>query len=336
MNVKFALVSACALILAFGTSLAAKPKGNSVEVVVSATGANEEEARNLCFRSAVEQVCGAFVSSGTLVTDDEISYDEIVSYSSGSIASYKMLSSIRQDDGSVYVTMNVVIGVTEFSDMIRNSKPAGISSYSFDPSDIRDMYKLKEQMKQMQLLSEKQVLQHMMDEISSIAPQCYEYSDFNVKQVVNNSNTRLKYIVTARLEPNDAVRKIDRILFSTFDALTKLNMKTLRQEDEGAYMEVRLNMPKYIGLDTETCCNVYLVSGDFLDYVKTVNGILREVIDSTFVIDDIQGDKHYLNRFWYVQESLSHLISGMSYRIELIEDIDKSVKHKFTPLTNRQ
>ena len=325
------LTAAClALALLVSASVSAKPKGNTVEVVVSASGATTEEARHACFRSALEQVCGAFVSSGTLMTDDDISYDEIVSYSSGSIASYKELSVIPEESG-VFVTMSVTIGVTEFSNMLQNSRPAGITSYTFDPSDIRDMYNLNVQLGQMQKDNEKKVLQQMLDEIAVIAPTCYEYKSFEARQVVNSANTRLKYIISADVGPNDALYKIDQLVFSTFDALTKINLKTLKSEDEGAWVEVRLNLPKYLGLTTKTTCNVYLISGDYISYIKAINRRLRDILDDTFVIEDKLAAISGLDHHWTLHEDLHYLITGSSYYYEHIEDIATSVKHQFTP-----
>lgn len=322
----------CIFVLFFSfEGFAAKPKGNSVEVVVSARGQNEEDARHQCFRSALEQVCGAFVSSGTLMTDDDISYDEIVSYSSGSIASYKVLSSIPQASGGIYMTMSVVIGVTEFSDMLKKDKPAGIVSYSFDPSDIRDLYLLNVQLKAMQAENETRVLRQMIDEISYMAPLCYEYKDFEARQVVNNAKTRLKYIITATVGPNDALRRVDQLIFSTLDAITKLNMKALKEEDEGKWVETRLNMPKYIGLTPKTSCSIYLVAGDYIKLIQEVNGILAQTLSSTFVIEDTLCQIDGLDNHWSLNDDLSLIISGMQYSYDYIEDIATSVKHNFTP-----
>ena len=337
MNKLFKVLLPCLLSLCLcSEAFAAKPKGHSVEVVVSARGHNEEDARHQCFRSALEQVCGAFVSSGTLMTDDDISYDEIVSYSSGSIASYKVLSSIPQANGEIYMTMNVVIGVTEFSDMLKKEKPAGIVSYSFDPSDIRDLYLLNAQIKAMQAENEKKVLRQMIDEISYMAPLCYEYKAFEARQVVNNAKTRLKYIITATVGPNDALRKVDQLIFSTLDAITKLNMKALKEEDEGKWVETRLEMPKYIGLTPKTSCSIYLVANDYIQVLQEVNAILAEVLRDTFVIEDTLCSINGLNNHWSATEDLCHIFTGKQYSYDYIEDIANSVKHNFTPSEYRQ
>lgn len=336
MNRVFKFLLPCILILSFCfDSFAAKPKGNSVEVVVSARGQNEEDARHQCFRSALEQVCGAFVSSGTLMTDDDISYDEIVSYSSGSIASYKILSSIPQASGEIYMTMSVVIGVTEFSDMIKKDKPAGIVSYSFDPSNIRDLYLLNAQIKAMQAENETKVLRQMIDEISYMAALCYEYKSFEARQVVNNAKTKLKYIITASVGPNDALKRVDQLIFSTLDAITKLNLKALKEEDEGKWVEAKLNMPKYVGLSPKTVCNVYLVANDYIKVIQEVNAILGKTLSSTFVIEDTLCKIKNLNNHWVANEDLSYLITGMQYSYDYIEDIATSVKHNFTPSEKR-
>ena len=122
-----------------------------------------------------------------------------------------------------------------------------------------------------------------------MAALCDEYKRFEARQVVNNAKTKLKYIITASVGPNDALKRVDQLIFSTLDAITKLNLKALKEEDEGKWVEAKLNMPKYVGLSTKTVCNVYLVANDYIKVIQEVNALLGKTLSSTFVLADISS-----------------------------------------------
>lgn len=61
----------------------------TVTLVVSGEGETKNEATKNALRSAIEQAFGTFVSANTLVLNDELVKDEIITISSGNIQSYK-------------------------------------------------------------------------------------------------------------------------------------------------------------------------------------------------------------------------------------------------------
>lgn len=65
--------------------------GNTVTLVTSGSGANEDEATRNALRNAIEQAFGTFVSSNTTVVNDELVNDAIASVSSGNIIEYKQI-----------------------------------------------------------------------------------------------------------------------------------------------------------------------------------------------------------------------------------------------------
>lgn len=68
------------------------PRGLGVEnVIAEGWGQSEEDALRDAFRAAIRQVIGATVSSRTVVEQDRLVIDRIVSYSDGFIDSYKIL-----------------------------------------------------------------------------------------------------------------------------------------------------------------------------------------------------------------------------------------------------
>lgn len=85
--------------------------GNTVTLVTSGSGSNEDEATRNALRNAIEQAFGTFVSSNTTLVNDELVGDVISSVSSGDVLGYEIISSLNTSQGfSVSVKAVVSIG----------------------------------------------------------------------------------------------------------------------------------------------------------------------------------------------------------------------------------
>ena len=89
----------------------ASNKKENVRIVTSGEGLSKTEATNSALRSAIEQVYGTFVSTNTVLLNDELEKDEIVTVSSGNINSYKYISEIEKGGKfNVTIEANVSVG----------------------------------------------------------------------------------------------------------------------------------------------------------------------------------------------------------------------------------
>ena len=82
-----------------------------VSLVVSGEGATKEEATTVALRSAIEQAFGCFVSANTMILNDELVKDEIVTVASGNIKSYEELNVMPVDSDKVSVSLRAVVAV---------------------------------------------------------------------------------------------------------------------------------------------------------------------------------------------------------------------------------
>jgi len=64
----------------------------TVTITTIGSGATKGEAEISALRSAIEQTFGAYITSNTVIFDDELVSDEIASIANGNIESYKILS----------------------------------------------------------------------------------------------------------------------------------------------------------------------------------------------------------------------------------------------------
>ena len=81
---------------------------DSVGLTARGQGDSEESAINDAFRNAVQQVVGVLIDSETMIKNDELIEDKILTYSHGFIESWKKLKT-RQENGIHSVTINAVV-----------------------------------------------------------------------------------------------------------------------------------------------------------------------------------------------------------------------------------
>ena len=117
---KYALISVtlAALILPFA-ALAAETQ----TVVATGYGTTADDAKKAAIRAAVEQVVGSMVDAETLVENDELVRDEILSYSAGLVESAEFVGEPRKTPaGLVEVRIRAVVKKTEIEAKLPKSE----------------------------------------------------------------------------------------------------------------------------------------------------------------------------------------------------------------------
>lgn len=89
-------------------SPAAAPDAAQAIVVAEGVGATGEEALKDAFRNAVRQVVGALVDAETLIQNDQVVADKVLTYSDGFVPKYEELSK-QQDRGLVRVRIKATV-----------------------------------------------------------------------------------------------------------------------------------------------------------------------------------------------------------------------------------
>ena len=93
------------------------------KVVAEGVGVDAKNALNDAFRNAVRQVVGAVIDAKTIVKDDEIIEDKILTFSAGFIKTYTKLSE-RQRDGLFRVKIEATV---DRSNLIAKLKAANVT-----------------------------------------------------------------------------------------------------------------------------------------------------------------------------------------------------------------
>jgi hypothetical protein len=96
-------------------------QADSVILITSGNGINEDEAVNSALRKSIEQAFGAFVSSKTEILNDSLISDKIISVSNGNIKNYKILSSVSINLNSVKVTVQSNVSINSLQSFCKNN-----------------------------------------------------------------------------------------------------------------------------------------------------------------------------------------------------------------------
>lgn len=95
-------LSAILFAFIFSTVGFAENANQLVEVKASGYGENPREAYKAALRAAVEQVVGTLIDATTLVENDQLVEDEILTYAAGMVTSAKQIGEPKKTDGGIY------------------------------------------------------------------------------------------------------------------------------------------------------------------------------------------------------------------------------------------
>ena len=91
-----------------------------VQVKVVATGKTEASAVTEALRSALTQTSSVFISSNTVLINDELANDQISMINNGSIAKYEIVEKAIRDDGTVFLTCDVTVSVNKLGSFVQS------------------------------------------------------------------------------------------------------------------------------------------------------------------------------------------------------------------------
>ena len=93
-----------------------------VEVFATGVGTTQDEAMKAANRAAVEQVVGTMVDAATLVENDELVEDKVLTYSAGLIAASTIVGTPKQADGLITVKVKATVKKTALKEKLVAAK----------------------------------------------------------------------------------------------------------------------------------------------------------------------------------------------------------------------
>lgn len=179
-----------------------------VEIMVSGNGVSKETAVNNALRSALEQSYGTFVSTNTIILNDKLVSDEIVSLSRGNIKSYNILSEKLLTNGHWYVLVKATVNVNK---LIKYVQGEGSSV----EVDMR-AFGAKVQMEELNRNAERRIIEDLIAEIEAI--DLWDYSLELDEPSLSGDQYMISGIVNVRYNDNTiAVVNMIIAVFRTLD-----------------------------------------------------------------------------------------------------------------------
>lgn len=112
---------------------------NSIKIIASGNAYTKEKATFSALRNALEKGSGVYISSKTIVQNDQLVFDEVASLSNGTISKYDIIESIFSEKLKEHqVTISATIEVGKFVNLI---KSAGVN-VSFEGASFAQNVKL--------------------------------------------------------------------------------------------------------------------------------------------------------------------------------------------------
>ncbi|MCQ2309860.1 MAG: hypothetical protein MJZ78_07790 [Bacteroidales bacterium] len=306
-------------------------KGHKATVIVVGTGNTKDIATMAALRSAIEQVCGTFIFSTTEISDRRLVVDKLCSISGGKIASYNVLSCLQDKNGQFMVTLEAKIGVSELCSNVAKYVPEN-KSIEMDLSDLKETYIFNFKLKELHKNSESEAIEAMLYQVMSMIDKDIFYVDkFSCSDpIFNNDRSKVKYKLKATLKYSDKYKDIDKIVYSTLDGLSKINLDDLRQMDEGTEYEIKSKASVYHGLKKR--CKVYLLSTDLNAIMSKLSPLLLEAAaDYSFYENNVPVSSSDVNYTYSYSELASEIFLNGQHIIEKVHGkIPKSVDFKVT------
>ncbi len=222
---------------------------NDVELTVTGIGTDAENSKNNALRSAIEQAYGAFISSSTLIKNDELEKDEIVSLSNGNIKKFDVLSQYKMPDSSWVSSLKCIVSVNQLNTYCQSK---GMKT-DFNGS----LFAFNAAQKELSAKNEKKVFADLVEIVRFSCENIYNYS-ISIIDPVKSSNS---YVIPTQvnISINDNYRNIYTLILATIQNASIPN----NQVEDFKKMNFELYKFEIMHQDKETeFGNFYLTTTD--------------------------------------------------------------------------
>jgi hypothetical protein len=111
-----------------------QPQPESKQIAVTGIGANPESSEKQAVTDAVRQAVGAYIDANTLVQNEEVIKDRILSVSSGFVKDYRVVSPAKQREDGLYEVQ--ILATVETTQMVNALKENNLLSGEVAGSDM--------------------------------------------------------------------------------------------------------------------------------------------------------------------------------------------------------
>jgi len=199
----------------------------NVTLTASNDGETKDEAKNNAIRDAMEQAYGMFVSANTVILNDALVKDEIVSHVAGALKKYEEISSVILPNGRFYVTAQVTVS------------PPGLIAYAQSKGAVAELagqtFAMNIKLMQLEKENEIVVIKNMLEYVETLVSEIFDYSlTVGEPRIVKGL---VEHTCTIRITPNSNATMISDIIGNTLLSLsmTDAQQKAFKQAEMRFY-----------------------------------------------------------------------------------------------------
>ena len=245
---------------------------STVKIVTRGEGQSRDEAINNALREALERTNQSFVSSTTLFSDDEISYDEIARVTNGNIAHFEVLFEGKGDNGTHVVMIESLISVTELATYVGNKG----AEVKIKGANFVDNYIQKMNLALFYKENELKAIKNLLIELNRLSESLYDYKISTSEPAADNINKQISIFVNANITANSNYTQYESYLSNV--------LRSLSISDSESYKQLQLGGPY-------SYKSYYLRNKESVDLLNEYVPLFKEMGKYFFDISDNIGKK---------------------------------------------
>ena len=235
-------------------------QNNQIETVIAfGTGQNQEDALYNAKVNAMDQIFGTFISTKTVISNDSVVMNNVVSITNGKITNYEILKTDKTDNGYI-ITIKVS---TNLQNMVAFCKSIGVDSYiqgSMFSDNLATKFKNKE--------NELKVLNSFLETFKKEIPTLFNYTIKTNEPIKASNSDHFLIKIDCEFELNKNYNSILNVLIDL------INQIGINETELADFKKNNLDyLPIFLQSNEQTCYK-YLRSKDsqkiILNFVKLI------------------------------------------------------------------
>ena len=180
---------------------------NDVELTVTGIGTDAENSRNNALRNAIEQAYGAFLSSNTLIKNDELVKDEIISLSNGNIKKFDILSQFKMPDANWSTSIKCIVSVNKLDSYCK--------SKGMETTFNGNLFSFNAEYKELSIKNERKLIEELVNIVKLTCSNLYDYSLEIDGEPLNDGHSYYKWPGQINIYMNDNYQNIYNLILNS-------------------------------------------------------------------------------------------------------------------------
>jgi hypothetical protein len=302
-------------------------------ITVTAQAATKELAVTEALRAALEQAYGAYITSSTVILNDQVVRDEITSISNGSIQKYEILNQEQFKSGTYAVTIKAVVSIANLVSFIKSK------GYEIEVSG--GLFAMNIKQKQLNETAEKTAVYNLVAIVHDNMHSAFNYEITSGEpEAINNDNNKWQVPLIVTAIANENMESCQKYLYNALSAIS------LTKEEADDYIKLGKTVYTFPLLNIkDSSINVFLLRNESsqkmleLIFDQSEFYIRRFTIDNgikkynghgdAVIYDNLIKGKDY---YYYYQLQKGDTAALINYNDQLtLAEFEKLNKYKVLP-----